>query len=1114
MSNAERWVLIVDASPAGRAEIRRGAGGAYRCVESDATREAVRACLAREDAPPDCLMLAHAPPECDAPAALGGVDGWPCPVVAVLGEGASGDGPALLRGGVHEIVERVSMTPAGLARAVERAIARFELGRAAPAGHAAVGGASQRLERAVCRAMLDGALISHLVYLDCDFNFVRVNAAYARTCGYAPEAMVGKNHFALYPHPENESIFIQVRDTGIPVEFHDKPFVFPGQPERGVTYWDWTLTPDKTPDGAVRGLVLSLVETTERRRAGQEIVRLNQDLRRRESSCRLLSGIAGRLLTTDDPEAVIGQLCREVMAHLDCQVFINFLLDEDTGRLCLKSCAGLPDALVERIRWLDLDEAVCGRACGADEPPVAEERIRDAFDLRAALLGNYGVQAYCCHPLLADNRIIGLLSFGTRTRADFTDGEADMMRTVADQVALAMQRVESQQVLRESESFYRQMLESIPGKVFTTGPDGHFDYLSQQWADYTGVPIGEQLGNDWNRLLYPDDQARAFAVWQAAVDGRAPYDLEYRVRRHDDVYEWFKVWGRPIRNEAGQIVRWFGTAINIERVKRIELNAQFVNRLAVDLALLTDGDEIFRRVVSGVGDYLGVWRCLVSEVDYPAGVCVVNHDWCRDGSSVTGAYCQDNFAEPEVLATLAAGGAVAIADIQTDPRTADHVAAYEPHRVGALLTVPFLGDSGWQGALTVQSAEPRTWREDEVQLLRSVAGRTWPAVQRARGLAALRASEERLREADRRKDEFLAMLAHELRNPLAPIRNAVHLLKRVATDEPRIAWCRDIIERQADQLTRLVDDLLDVSRITRGKIELKPEPLDVAVIVQRAVEICRPLVDARRHELEIVPVPEPLRVEGDLVRLAQVLSNLLNNAAKYTDEGGRIRVSAGRDNGHAVIRVQDNGRGIDPAALPNLFDLFYQVDRTLDRSEGGLGIGLSLVKRLVDMHGGEVWAYSAGRGKGTEFVIRLPSLPDPSASVEAAPDAAALAEGALRVLVVDDNVDAAESLALLLEIDGHAVSLAHEGQAAVDVALAERPDAVLLDIGLPGLNGYEACRRMRAGGLTDTLIVAMTGYGQEDDRRQSEQAGFDVHLVKPVDLAEIQDLIGRRVAGG
>jgi PAS domain S-box-containing protein len=375
----------------------------------------------------------------------------------------------------------------------------------------------------------------------------------------------------------------------------------------------------------------------------------------------------------------------------------------------------------------------------------------------------------------------------------------------------------------------------------------------------------------------------------------------------------------------------------------------------------------------------------------------------------------------------------------------------------------------------------------------------------SRDISERKQAEAAMREADRRKDEFLAMLAHELRNPLAPISNAVHIMKHFSLDKKRLAWCHDVIGRQVEHLVRLVDDLLDVSRISRGKIELKRELLEISTIVQRAVETSQPLMEAHRHEFSVHLPPEPVIVEGDLVRLSQVVSNLINNAAKYTDEEGCITLTVERGDNEIFIRVRDNGRGIDPSALPGLFQLFYQVDRTIDRSEGGLGIGLALVKSLVTMHGGEVWAISEGRGKGSEFVVRLPCLPQ-------APDVPVYyqtgvkpTEGSFRILVVDDNRDAAQSLSLLLNTVGHAVSLAYDGHAALETALAERPEVVLLDIGLPGMDGYTVARALRQHpGLEKTHLIALSGYGRQVDREQARKAGFNGYLTKPVDFDELQ----------
>ena len=369
---------------------------------------------------------------------------------------------------------------------------------------------------------------------------------------------------------------------------------------------------------------------------------------------------------------------------------------------------------------------------------------------------------------------------------------------------------------------------------------------------------------------------------------------------------------------------------------------------------------------------------------------------------------------------------------------------------------------------------------------------------------------DQLRIADRRKDEFLALLAHELRNPLAPLRNAINILQLKESDDPDVLWCQGVIERQSVQLTRLVDDLLDVSRITLGKIKLRLQPLELASVVGRAVETSRPLIDAHRHEL-IVTLPDgPIRVEGDRARLTQVIANLLNNAAKYQNDGGTIALTVEREASAAVITVRDRGIGLAPDMLQEIFELFAQGERTLDRAQGGLGIGLSLVKTVVELHGGSVSAASDGPGRGSEFSIRLPCLLQEldgyrsrdDADESEVPDCAGL-----RILVVDDSRDAAESLSKLLRLGGHEVLIAHEGEHALHLAATQQPAVVLLDIGLPGMDGYEVCRRLRQSGLTRALIVAMTGYGLERDRQRSQESGFDTHLVKPVPPHELLKLM-------
>jgi len=369
---------------------------------------------------------------------------------------------------------------------------------------------------------------------------------------------------------------------------------------------------------------------------------------------------------------------------------------------------------------------------------------------------------------------------------------------------------------------------------------------------------------------------------------------------------------------------------------------------------------------------------------------------------------------------------------------------------------------------------------------------------------------DRLREADKRKDEFLALLAHELRNPLAPIVNAIGVMKLDSTLSNELTWCRDVLERQARQLTRLVDDLLDVSRITRGKIRLRPELVDLGRIIEDALETSRPGIDARGHKL-LVQMPEkPIELQGDPTRLTQVLSNLLNNAAKFQDDGGLIELRAHEDGGFALVSVRDHGFGIPAASLRRVFDLFTQGERANERTHGGLGIGLSLVRNLVELHGGFVSAHSAGPGRGSTFIVRLPRVVSAPATNGSTPtQEGTRPEEPQRVLVIDDNLDAADSLAILLRLRGHEVFVAHDGTQALQLAESRTPSLVLMDLGLPEMDGYQLCREFRQRGWGEMRIVAMTGYGQERDRIRVQAAGFDAHAVKPVEFAELAKLLVR-----
>ncbi|MGC9986752.1 MAG: response regulator [Polyangia bacterium] len=554
---------------------------------------------------------------------------------------------------------------------------------------------------------------------------------------------------------------------------------------------------------------------SERRKAEDERERSEAALRQSETRLGLLSRTAGRLLTSDAPQNVIEGLCREVMEHLDCQTFFNYLVDEVDCRLRLNACAGIPDEEVRKIQSLDFGVAVCGCVARDGQRMIAED-ISISADPRVALVKSYGVQAYCCHPLIAQGKLLGTLSFGTKTRTRFTADEVEIMHSVADQVATAVERVEAQRAL------------------------------------------------------------------QAA-------------------------------------------------------NAQLV-------------------------------------------------------------------------------------------------------------------------------------------------------------------------EADRRKNEFLAVLSHELRNPLAPIKNSLYILDRAAAGGEQARRALGVIDRQATQLSNLVNDLLDVTRITRNKIRLQKQRLELNELVRRAVEDNRTLFERNEVVLSCDPSPALVFVNADATRVAQIVGNLLQNAAKFTSRGGRVRVSIVAEARDAVIRVVDNGVGMAPDTVTRLFQPFMQADHTLDRSKGGLGLGLALVRGLVELHGGSIEAKSEGLGRGAEFTVRLAL--DVGTALEEQAARAGNVRVPRRVLIIEDNVDAADSLREALELGEHMVEVAHSGPEGIERARSFPPDVVLCDIGLPGMDGYDVARAFRQDPeLQSIFLVALSGYASPEDLERAADAGFQRHLAKPPSVDALERLL-------
>ncbi|AMV36083.1 PAS domain S-box protein [Planctomyces sp. SH-PL62] len=565
--------------------------------------------------------------------------------------------------------------------------------------------------------------------------------------------------------------------------------------------------------------------------------------------------------------------------------------------------------------------------------------------------------------------------------------------------------------------------------------------------------------------LHPEDREPTRRAIEAAIQTRTPYDVDYRtVDPATGAVKWIRALGGASYGPDGSPIRFDGVTVDATDRKRD------ADRLAHLLERERERTRLLRRMadaalaIHAAGSLDGVIQAVADEARRVVGAELAVTSLTHDGAAAGG------------------GG-------ERRPR------------VGRL-DVPFVGRDGRiLGRLELGEKSEGEFTESDEAVLVQLAHVASVAIENARLYAELR-------EEDRRKVEFLALLAHELRNPLAPLRNGLQLMRQAEVPAP-LAWARDMMGRQLGHMVRLIDDLLDVSRINQSKLELRRARVSLDEVVATAVETARPTIEAAGHELTVALPVEPIRLDADLTRLAQVFSNLLTNSAKYTPPGGRIRLSAHREAGQVVVAVRDDGLGIPADALPRLFDMFSQVDRGDDRIAGGLGIGLALVKGLVEMHGGSVDAASDGPGLGSTFTVRLPVSPEPEPDPTADPAAtAATAVVPRRILVVDDSRDSALSMAEILRILGCEVRTAHDGVEAVAAADDFRPDVILMDVGMPRLNGYDATRRIReAPWGRDILVVALTGWGQPADRALSRQAGCDAHLVKPVDLSELESLL-------
>ncbi|MBA2963169.1 MULTISPECIES: hybrid sensor histidine kinase/response regulator [Ramlibacter] len=641
--------------------------------------------------------------------------------------------------------------------------------------------------------------------------------------------------------------------------------------------------------------------------------------------------------------------------------------------------------------------------------------------------------------------------------------------------------------------------------VWATDAQGDIRRPLPSWEAFTGQSFEAYAGQGWLAAVHPDDRPRVARLWREGVGNPNPIDIDYRLRRRDGTYRHVSAHGSPLV-DGDQVREFVGVCVDISArleaeasLKRSEERFRLLDRVGQATRTLTDANRVMEITARLLGEYLGATRCAYADVEPDGNRFTIRSDWSMPGvPSSAGVYSLDLFGRAATT-SLRRGQHLVVRDVDRELGDEGGALMFNAIGVKAIICAGLVKDGRLVAMMAVHQAAPRDWTAREVTLVADVVDRCWAHIERVRDSAMLR-------DQDRRKDEFLATLAHELRNPLAPMKYAVAMM-RLAPEPSAQARAQDVIDRQVTQMARLIDDLLDLSRINRGLIQLQCEPVRLRTLMERAVETARPAIDTARHRLEVRLPDDDLMLQADPARIIQVIGNLLNNAAKYTPDGGEIRLAAWFEGRHAVLEVADNGIGIPPADQGKLFQMFTQLNHSAGRAQGGLGIGLSLVRTLVQMHGGSVRVFSEGLDEGTRFTVELP-LAETERPPRAAPEDDGDAAGqtsARRVMVVEDNRDGLETLLALLDMLGYEVAGASDGREALEVARRFHPHVVLLDLGLPVMDGFEVARALRDDpALKDVFIAALTGWGAENDRRRTAEAGFDAHLTKPVELSALE----------
>jgi PAS domain S-box-containing protein len=893
--------------------------------------------------------------------------------------------------------------------------------------------------------------------------------------------------------------------------------------ELEAIYLDFVYQPMRDAQGAVEGILAHGIDVTEKTRA--------------EGRDRFLLALDEAVRPLTDPAAITAASARRLAEYLDADrcAYADVAEDEDTvDRVGAYTLAGPDIALHARIadygeelRWLlRAGRSVVVRDVETHEPPLGT----------LAAYRNARVRAMIVVPLLKAGRLVGTMGVQQRTPRTWTPDEVELVRQVASRCWESIERARVERTLRESEARFRQLADAMPQIVYTARPDGHVDYFNRQWYEYTGLPEGSIGLESWKSVHTAEGLLRVLEVWPEALRSGEPYEIEYPLRRHDGVYRWHLGRALPIKDDEGRVVRWFGTNTDIHALREMKDAVASEKRVLEKIATGAPLPEALEEIARGAEAQSSEGMlCSILVLD-EAG------ERLRHGAapSLPEAYNQAIDGEPIGPSVGSCGTAafqrrpVFVTDIANDPLWEGYKGLAAAHGLAACCSTPVIGSDGTVlGTVAMYYREPHHPGPHDVELIQSATRLAGIVLERElvdrrlrQSLEAEQAARAEAERAGRMKDEFLATLSHELRTPLTAILGWTRILRLKPDLSGDILQGVDVIERNARAQTTIIQDLLDMSAIISGKVRLSVQPVDLPALVQAALDTAMPAAQAKQIRIESALDPEAgLPITGDPSRLQQVLWNLLTNAVKFTPREGRIRVVLERVGAQVEVRVSDSGAGIAPEFLPHVFDRFRQADASTTRRYGGLGLGLSIVKQLVELHGGSVSASSEGPGRGATFVVTLPvspvsqemapaaaSVPPSPSSPPAAPAETYAEVAGLRVLLVDDDADAREMVKRLLEERRSVVATAGSAEEALRLLRESQFDVLISDIGMPGEDGHALIRQVRslgpeAGG--DVPAVALTAYARPEDRTKAMRAGYQVHAAKPVEPGALFSLIAR-----